>query len=148
MFHSFEQLYQTLPTSLPPQMGFSCDTLVRMRLLLVWRRGCTRTLLTAEVPFTSFVPKLQQLFQTHKWTACFPIKMDSFAIRPFLEIRYTFQRICFEALGYLNHFLVYFPRHKRYHVWNMWNENVKVFGWILSAENIFAYCSFSVKILK
>lgn len=66
----------------------------------------------------------------------------------FLEIRYTFQRICFEALGYLNHFLVYFPRHKRYHVWNMWNENVKVFGWILSTENKFAYCSFSVKTLK
>lgn len=93
-------------------------------------------------------PKLQHLRCTQKWTACFPIKMDSSATRPFLEIRYTFQCICFEAHGYLNHFLVYFPRHKRYHVWSMWNENVKVFGWILSAENIFAYCSFSVKTLK
>lgn len=86
------------------------------------------------------IPRSEQLvFQSRR-----TLQFDPF----FLEIRYTFQHICLEALGYLNHFLVYFPRHKRYHVWSMWNENVKVFGWVLSTENIFAYCSFSAKTLK
>jgi hypothetical protein len=107
---------------------------------LLWQRRCS------ELP--GWMPHLQHLLHPQKRAACFPIKAYS-AIRPFfLEIRYTFQHICLEALGYLNHFLVYFPRHKRYHVWSMWNENVKVFGWVLSTENIFAYCSFSAKTLK
>lgn len=113
-----------------------------------WARGGCAVTLDSRGVFSPFVPKLQQLVHTQKRAACFPIKTGSSATRPFLEIRYSFQCVCLEALGYLNHFLVYFPRHKRYHVWNTWNENVKVFGWILSTENIFAYCSFSVKILK
>lgn len=139
--NSFEQLHKTIPSRLhdvfyvetPPPVGWDC---------------CWAGEEALESAFHFLHPKRQHLHRTPKRTACFPIKMDSSAIWPFLEIRYTFQCICFEALGYLNHFLVYFPRHKRHHVWNMWNENVKVFGRILSAENIFAYCSFSVKTLK
>ena len=97
--------------------------------------------------FTSLMPKLKHLSIRRSDQLVFQSKWLFSAVQPFLEIRYAFQHICFEVLGDLNHFLAQFPRHKRYHVWNMWNEIVKVFGWILSAENVFAYCSFSIKTL-
>lgn len=92
-----------------------CDADVSVKSPLSQRGGCTVTLDSRGV-FSPFVPKLQHLVHTQKRAACFPIKTGSSATRPFLEIRYSFQCVCLEALGYLNHFLVYFPRHKRYHV--------------------------------
>lgn len=104
--NSFEQLHKTIPSRLHDV--FYVETLPG------WDE--TAAGLESRGAFHFLHPKWQHLCRTQKRTACFPIKMHSSAIRPFLEIRYTFQCICFEALGYLNHFLVYFPRHKRYHV--------------------------------
>lgn len=129
-------------------MGFNVWHIDKYEIAAELKKRLYRDFLDGRGAFYFFNAKTAAFVPHQKWAACFPIKMDSSAIRRFLEIRYTFQHICFEALEYLKYFLVYFPRLKRYHVWNTWNENLKVFGWILSTENILAYCSFSIKTLK
>lgn len=96
------------------KMGFTLRHLRHSKIAELKKRLCSVSCDNRGAPYSP-KPNLQHLLPPQERAACFPIKTCS-ATRPFLEIRYTFQHICLEALGYLNHFLVYFPRHKRYHV--------------------------------